>query len=412
MSHYWLERHLAGAIEESYDYACFVEPWLMDRNLAPHRANGTPAVTYAWHFDAQLLADYLKRYGIEQLGVRHRLDRMVGAERDGRGFITALRTKSGVPVEGDLFVDCSGFRGALINQVLAEPFLDQLTTCSAIARWHDRFRMTTNGPASSPTPPRSRWNPGGPGGRRCSAGSAPDTSIPVTSSTTTRPGSTSAECGASTRRASSTRSGSGSGVTGADWVNNCVSIGLSSCFLEPLESSGLYFTYAAIYQLAKHFPTLDFEPALIDSFNEEIAAMYDETRDFLQAHFYFSPRADTEFWRANKQLRLSAEIEGKIAKYLAGLPINPPITDESTYYANFDAEFRNFWTNGSYYAILSGLGVNPPQPLPAMQYRADVRGRSEELFRRMRARRELLLAELPTTYDYLNTLHRSSEHVH
>ena len=85
------------------------------------------------------------------------------------------------------------------------------------------------------------------------------------------------------------------------WVKNVVSIGLASCFLEPLESTGIYFITAAVYQLAKHFPDRDFAPALIDSFNGEIEAMFDDTRDFIQAHFYYAPRNDTPFWRAQKE---------------------------------------------------------------------------------------------------------------
>src|SRR5262249_5111200 len=92
------------------------------------------------------------------------------------------------------------------------------------------------------------------------------------------------------------------------WVKNCVSIGLSSCFLEPLESSGIYFITAAIYQLAKHFPDRTFNETLIERFNHEIETMFDDTRDFIQAHFYLSPRTDTPFWKANKDLHLTAQI--------------------------------------------------------------------------------------------------------
>src|SRR5262249_10815636 len=141
------------------------------------------------------------------------------------------------------------------------------------------------------------------------------------------------------------------------WVKNCVSIGLSSCFVEPLESSGIYFIYAAIYQLAKHFPALPISPTLRDRFNESIEGMFDDPRDFIQAHYLTTPREDTPFWRANKyELVLSDSIRHKIDTYRAGLAVNMPVTDEATYYSNFDAEFQNFWTNGSYYCIFAGMG--------------------------------------------------------
>src|SRR6185369_4783554 len=86
------------------------------------------------------------------------------------------------------------------------------------------------------------------------------------------------------------------------WVKNCVSIGLASCFLEPLESTGIYFIYAGLYQLVKHFPDKAFNPTLIEQFNREIAYMYDDCRDFIQVHYLTTARDDTPFWRANKHV--------------------------------------------------------------------------------------------------------------
>ena len=66
------------------------------------------------------------------------------------------------------------------------------------------------------------------------------------------------------------------------WVKNCVSIGLSGCFLEPLESTGIYFISASIYQLAKHFPDMSFDERLINTFNAEIETMFDDCRTFFR----------------------------------------------------------------------------------------------------------------------------------
>src|SRR4029453_13318095 len=82
------------------------------------------------------------------------------------------------------------------------------------------------------------------------------------------------------------------------WGKNVVSIGLASCFLEPLESTGIYFITAALYQLGKHFPDKRFDPIMSAQFNKEIEWMFDDCRDFIQAHFYFARRNDTAFWKA------------------------------------------------------------------------------------------------------------------
>ena len=184
-----------------------------------------------------------------------------------------------------------------------------------------------------------------------------------------------------------------------------MSIGLASCFVEPLESTGLYFSYAAIYQLVKHFPSRDFEPVLANRFNQEIQTMFDTTRDFIQAHFAFSPRTDTEFWRANKTLKMDHDFADKVATYRAGLPVNMPLAESDSYYHNFDVEFRNFWTNSNYYCVFAGLGLLPDQPLPYLAHVRESRPRAEKAFAEVARRQREVEAALPSNYEYLRRLH-------
>lgn len=158
------------------------------------------------------------------------------------------------------------------------------------------------------------------------------------------------------------------------WVRNCVSIGLSSCFLEPLEPTGIYFITAALHQLAKHFPDRRFDPALIDSFNREIETMFDDSRDFLQAHYTLAPRNDTAFWRACKDLELADDIKHKIAAYRTGLRF-------------------------------SGLDQLPDHPLPSMAFRPEASQGAEAVFAQIKEKQATLLKELPTTYEHLRELH-------
>ena len=191
------------------------------------------------------------------------------------------------------------------------------------------------------------------------------------------------------------------------WVRNCVSIGLSSCFLEPLESTGIYFITASIYQLAKHFPTKALDQNLINSFNREIEFMFDDCRDFVQAHYLTSSRDDTPFWLANKNdLFLSDNIKEKMEKYRSGLPINPPLSNEEDYYGSFDNEFHNFWTNGSYYCIFAGMGFLPDRPLGRLSYRPEAVAEAQKVFARIQAQQQELLRTLPSTHHYLQNLHK------
>lgn len=406
LSHYWLHKKRAGLTNQSFEYACFKEPPVLDAKLAPCWLDGRPATSYAWHFDAHLLADYLCRIGTKRLGVRHVQGEMQEALLDERGFITALKTKDGRMLEADFFVDCSGFRGLLINQALGEPFLDMsdyLLCDSAVASSvpHDDAKHGVE-PFTSAIAMDAGWTWRIPMLGRFGSGYV------FSSQFEERDKATKDFCrlwNLDPDQAQLNQIRFRVGRNRRAWVKNCVGIGLASCFLEPLESTGLYFSYGALYHLAKHFPDKNFDPVLADRFNREIETMFDDSRDFIQIHFYFSPRNDTAFWRANKELRLSDSITDKLESYRAGLAINQPFTSVDNYYGNFEAEFRNFWTNGSYYCILAGLGMLPDNAPPALSYRQDSAMRAEAVFRLVGEQQRELVKTLPTTYDLLREMH-------
>jgi 2-polyprenyl-6-methoxyphenol hydroxylase-like FAD-dependent oxidoreductase len=406
LSHYWSYKMLRGELDEPFDYACFKETAMMDANLAPRFADGRPATHYAWHFDASKVADYLRRFATEKQGVEHVADKMTEVVRDERGFITALRTEGGRTLAGDLFVDCSGFRGLLINEAMGEPFVDMsdhLLCDSAVATAvpHDDAAHGVQ-PYTSAIAMKSGWTWRIPMLTRFGSGYV------YSSQFTSRDQATldlARMWGLDPDHTTFNQIRFRVGRNRRAWVNNCVSIGLASCFLEPLESTGIYFICAALFQLAKHFPDKRFDPVLSDRFNQEIETTFDDTRDFIQAHFALSPRTDTPFWRANKELELADGIKEKIAMFRSGVPVNPPTNDESTYYGNFEAEFRNFWTNGSYYCIFAGLGVVPDSALPALAHKPESVGAAELLFQQVKQRQRDLVSTLPTNYDHLRQLH-------
>jgi tryptophan halogenase len=406
LSQYWVDRKLHGETDEPFAYACYREPPIMDEKLAPKFADGARWTNYAWHFDANLVAGMLRRFSVKQQNVRHVEDEMTEVRFDERGFITALRTKGGQTLEGDLFVDCSGFRGLLINQAMREPFLDMsdyLLNDRAVATAvpHDDAAGGVE-PYTSAIAMTSGWTWKIPMLGRFGSGYV------YSSRFASQDEATEEFCGLWNLDPEHTPLNHIRFRVGRNrrtWVKNCVSIGLSSCFLEPLESTGIYFITAAIYQLAKYFPDKRFDPILIDRFNREIEVMFDDSRDFIQAHFSFAPRSDTGFWRACKELQLAPDIQEKIAMYKAGLPVNLPITDESNYYGNFEAEFRNFWNNSNYYCIFAGLGFVPDHPLPELTYRPGAIKGADPVFASIKETQRDLAAKLPSTYDYLRHLH-------
>jgi tryptophan 6-halogenase len=405
LSHYWALKRSAG-YDEAFDYACYREPPLLDAKLAPRFADGTRAMYYAWHFDAHLVADYLRQVAT-RWGVRHVIDQVADVVLGEEGSIESLRTVRGRHVEADLFIDCSGFRGLLINKALQEPFIDMsnyLVNDSAVAAAipHDDDAHGVE-PYTSAIAMDSGWTWKIPMLGRFGSGYV------YSSKFADEDRAARDFCrlwNLDPDKTELNRIRFRVGRNRRAWVKNCVSIGLSSCFVEPLESSGIYFIYAAIYQLAKHFPDKSFNPVLADRFNREIEFMFDDTRDFIQTHYLTTPREDTPFWRANKfELTISDDVKHKLETYRSGLPVNMPITGEDAYYSDFEAEFRNFWTNGSYYCILAGMGWFPEQPVPSIRYRAESRQKAELLFERVKKQSRELQATLPSHRDFLRQLH-------
>jgi tryptophan halogenase len=406
LSHYWFRKRQLGETDQPFDRECFAESATLDAKKGPRYADSRRAYTYAWHFDAQLVANFLCRWATTTMGVHHIQEEMSEVLRDERGYITALRLKSGREVAGELFVDCSGFRGLLINQALGEPFVDmgdQLLCDSAVATAvpHDDAAHGVE-PYTSAIAMSSGWTWKIPMLTRFGTGYV------YSSKFSTKDDATAEFCqmwGLDPTETPLNHIRFRVGRNRRAWVNNCVSIGLASCFVEPLESTGIFFIYSALYQLVKHFPDRGFDPTLSNRFNREIESMFDFTRDFIQAHFYFSPRTDTEFWLANKKLPLGPDMQEKIELYRAGLPVNTSLTGESPHYGNPEVEHKNYWNNSNYWCIFAGLGFLPDHVMPTLRYRPASAERAETLFQDVRRRERTLLDELPTTYELLQKLH-------
>jgi len=406
LSQYWALRRAAEGDVGAMAYACYAQPRLLDAKLSPKRRDGTQAFSYAWHFDAQLVAAYLAKLAIKW-GVTHVIDDLQEVELNPDGSVAALTTRTSGRFAGHLFIDCSGFKGLLINKTLKEPFIDmsnQLFCNSAVACavQHDDERFGVE-PYTSAIAMKHGWTWKIPMLGRFGSGYVYSSDF-VSQDEATTEFLKLWNLNPNTTALNQIRFRTGRNRNA--WVHNCVSIGLSSCFLEPLESTGIYFIYAAIYQLVKHFPDRSFDPVLIARFNEEVATMYEDSRDFIQAHYFTTTRDDTAFWRANKhQMHLSETVRHKVATYKAGLPVNLPLDDENAYYGNFESEFRDFWTNSNYYCIFAGMGCLPDNPLPKLRYRREAVHLAAKLFAAIRHRTAELEAELPSCHEYLRNLH-------
>jgi len=255
------------------------------------------ALQYAYHIDAGKLADFLREVCVAR-GVNHVRDNVVDVKLDERGYVAALQLKDKGEWPVELVIDCSGFRGLIINQALKEPFesySDYLLNDRAIPIQvpHDdpqKMESTTRSTAleagwSWRIPLHSRVGTG----YVFSSKFKSDDEALDEFKTYLKGRANGADPRVIKMRVGRTR---------RSWVNNCVAIGLSSGFLEPLESTAIMSAELQARWLLYYLPTSDFEEPLRDQFNNASERLYDEIRDFLCIHFSQSTRDDTPYWRA------------------------------------------------------------------------------------------------------------------
>jgi tryptophan halogenase len=275
----------------------------------PDPANIESTFNYAYQFDASLFAPFLRSVA-EKLGAARIEGRIVDVELDGEsGDVTALTLEDGRRVEGDLFVDCSGFVSLVIGKALGEPFEDWshwLPCDRAVAMpCHTETALT---PYTSAIAMPAGWRWRIPLQHRTGNGYV------YSSSFATDDEARSALVGAvegesiAQPRVLKFKAGRRS----RSWVRNCVAVGLSSGFLEPLESTSIYLIQAAISGLVELFPEREISPVDRDEFNRLIDMEYDRIRDFLILHYHATERSDSPFWDYVRTMSIPDTLQEKI----------------------------------------------------------------------------------------------------
>lgn len=407
LSHIWMYKRYNG-FKKPHDYSCYQTPAICDQYKSPKFLDGTKAVHYAYHFDALDVANFLKDWCVEK-GLKYVRDEIVNVDLDEAGNIKSLLGQDGECYKADLFIDCSGFAGLLIEKALKEPlisFADCLLTDSAVAmNIPSDSEIEGIRPYTTATAFSSGWQWEIPLFGRSGNGYVYSSAFQTAED---------AEkeirkfFGAKADNVEARHIKFKSGRRRRSWVKNCVSFGLSSSFLEPLESTGLYFVYAALYQFMEYFPNKEIDPALRDKFNEKVAYMVEDVKDFIVMHFCTSPREDTAYWKANKyDLKIPESLQQILALQKAGSPIKKSYATDAFLYASFEAGFDRFWTNSNYQCVLSGVEYLPQSYLPLLGHRTDIIEEAEYLFSDIEAKSKFLTGQLPTQYKYLKQMYNS-----
>jgi tryptophan halogenase len=396
--HAWLKERREGSREPFAD-RCVEAVDLCHKNKAPKRIGSASFVgpaAYAYHLDAGLLGNYLKQKSISA-GVRHVVDNVVDVAHDEGGDIRALITATAGSLDGDLFIDCSGFRGRLINQAQGEPF-ESFADCLFCDR-----ALATTVPLAADAPVQ-------PFTSSMAMGAGWIWDIPLYDRRGVGYVYASAFCSdaqAETELLSYLRVNEHDrpirklrmrvGRTRSPWVGNCVAIGLSGGFVEPLEATGIFTIEVGLQQLWENFPNGDFNPVLRDRYNRTMRCYYDDIRDFLVLHYCLTRRQDTEFWRTNHiHPAVPDSLRQKLEAWRHFLPQPGEIPEP------------RLFTEFSYVSILTGMESLRAEvaPLPAVEYSSYAD--QERDLDAIDERRRVLRNSMPDHRAYLNSLREHS----
>ncbi|MBY6014892.1 tryptophan 7-halogenase [Qipengyuania gaetbuli] len=349
--------HNCALRRRGVDVPAHPDDWFLAATLAAGRKGPQPDAnfpfpqSYGYHFDAHKLGAFLRDWAVLR-GVEHRPLKVEDVKLDARGDVAALLCEGGERVEGDLFVDCSGFAALIAQQKLGErfiPFAENL--------FNDRAVVLPT-PHSGPVVPQTesvamkagwRW------------------SIPLT----TRVGNgyvyssrhiSDEEAEAELREAL----GLGPDEPQArflqmkvgrlenSWTRNCLAAGLSQGFIEPLEATALHIVIATALDFASAYESGGFTDRHRDEFNQRIAARYDGIRDYIVAHYRVNQRGDTDYWRENAANQaLSDNLKSMMTAWFTHQPIieaNAAIYGQEPAYAAM-----------SWHALFAGYGTFPPR---------------------------------------------------
>ncbi len=376
LHHWWLRERLRGDATPFDDFAMC---WALARENRfgapvdnPRDVRSTHG--YAYHFDAGLYAKFLRSYA-EDRGVRREEGRINQVQRDGQtGHITHVTLDDGRAIAGDFFVDCSGFAGLLIERELNagfESWAHWLPCDSAVA-----MPCTNTGPITPYTRSTAhaagwQWriplqHRQGNGHVYCSQAMGDDEAQAVLRS------NLDGEALADPRVIRFT-----AGRRRHAWVGNCVAIGLSSGFLEPLESTSLHLIQSAIERLLLVLPDRNHDPLNAQEYNRASQAEYERIRDFIILHYHANTRPEP-FWQQCASTPVPDELAYKIRHWMAAARLVSPQ----------DELFRN----PSWLAVYLGQGMVPD----TYDTMADIRAGTVDPAAQLRRLRGLMQAAAQT----------------
>jgi tryptophan 6-halogenase len=329
----------------------FLGAKLAAERLAPVAADSFPfEIGYGYHFDAVRVGQFLRDHAVQKLGVLH-LERTINEVLlDAEGNVQALLAADEELIVGDFFLDCSGFRAAIIQKALGEPFLP-----FAENLFNDRA-------VAMPTPTDEGDIGSATRATALSAGWA--WKIPLTnrtgngyvySSRHIDPESAEAELrthlGMLDADIEARHLQMNVGRIERSWVKNCLAVGLSQGFIEPLEATALHIVQATVEGFIDAYENGGMTAEHAVRFNVDIARRYDGIRDYIVAHYRINQRTDSAYWRENAaNTALSDDLKAIMTAWFTGADLGEEIARLNV---------ARYYSSLSWHCLLAGYGTFP-----------------------------------------------------
>jgi len=342
--HFWLRHRKQGGTMDAGAFNMHIQACHSGRYGRPLPGDKLPLppMSYAYHFDAGLYARFLRGLA-EGLGVKRTEGKVVHVQQNGEsGFIESVKLDDGRVVEGDLFIDCSGFRGLLIEQTLHAGYEDwtQWLPCDrAMAVPCDRVAATT--PYTRSTSREAGWqwriplqHRTGNGYVYCSEFLSDDEAA---STLVSRLDGAAQAAPRPLRFVAGRRK--------EVWKKNCVAVGLASGFLEPLESTSIHLIQSMVARLLFMLPSGGIDQATIDKFNALARLELEDIRDLLVLHYTATLRDDTPFWRHCRAIPKPDSLKQRWEMY--------------EHSGNIIIAAGDLFREPSWFAIMNGQGLRP-----------------------------------------------------
>jgi len=340
--HYWHKAKAEGLDCKISSFSLEAALAEADKFIFPNNSLGVSQdLRYALHFDAVLVARYLRRYA-EHLGVRRLERKVVSATQRADGFIDELIFETGERLRAELYIDCSGFRGLLIEGTLKTGYDDwsgylpcdrAVALPTPLAKSRPPYTLSTARTAG--------WQWRIPLQHRIGNGYV------YSSSHSSDDAALQELLGALEQKPMADPRWLRF-VTGRRkrfWNKNCVALGLASGFLEPLESTSIHLIVSGLYSLIDHFPDSSFDPLNISHYNTQLIKEIERVRDFIVLHYHATERADSPLWQ-----------------YCSHMPIPEPLAERLNLYRATGRIFQQqheLFSDLSWFFVMEGMGLRP-----------------------------------------------------